>query len=134
MPLVSVDVLAGRPPEELQAITAAVHEAMVECLNVPERDRFQILSQHEPGSFHFDRHYLDIERSARFVLVRITLIEGRTAAVKQAFYSRLAELLAERVELRIEDLTVVLTQNTREDWTFGNGRANYLEMPRDAWR
>jgi 4-oxalocrotonate tautomerase len=134
MPLVSVDVLEGYSSDELDAISIAVHDAMVELLDVPERDHFQIITEHAPSAFRFDRHYLDIDRSNAFVLIRITLASGRTVAAKQAFYARLAALLAERVGLRTEDLTVVLTENTREDWSFGRGQASYIELPREAWR
>ncbi len=134
MPAVTLDLLAGRSGEELRSITDAVHDAMVDVLDVPERDRFQIVNEHEPRTFHFNRSYLDIERSEQFVLVRITLASGRSTETKRAFYSRLAQLLSDRVSLRTEDLGVVLTENEREDWSFGNGRASYLELPRDAWR
>jgi len=134
MPLVSVDVLEGYSSDELDAISIAVHDAMVELLDVPERDHFQIITEHAPSAFRFDRHYLDIDRSNAFVLVRITLASGRAVAAKQAFYARLAALLVERVGLRTEDLAVVLTENTREDWSFGRGQASYIELPREAWR
>jgi 4-oxalocrotonate tautomerase len=134
MPAVTIDVLTGRTDAKLQDIADAVHDAMVEMLDVPERDRFQIVNEHEPGAFHFNRSYLDIERSEQFVLIRITLAAGRSTETKRAFYARLAQLLHERVGLRPEDLAVVLTENAREDWSFGNGQASYLELPRDAWR
>jgi phenylpyruvate tautomerase PptA (4-oxalocrotonate tautomerase family) len=134
MPLVTIDVLKGRPPEEIEAISDAVHEAMVELLDVPVRDRFQIVTQHGPDTLRFDRHYLDIERSDRFVLVTITLAAGRSTDAKRAFYRRLADLLVERVGLRPEDLALTLVENKREDWSFGNGLASYVELPREAWR
>ena|SRR5215212_772453 len=134
MPLVNIDLLEGRPREQLSAIADAVHDAMVQELDVPERDRFQILTEHRPETLTFDRHYLDIDRSEAFVLVRVTLSAGRSTDAKQAFYRRLAELLAERVGLATEDLAVMLVENNREDWSFGRGQASYLELPRDAWR
>jgi 4-oxalocrotonate tautomerase len=134
MPAVTIDVLAGRTAAELRGLTDTVHDAMVEMLDVPERDRFQIVNEHEPRTFYFNRSYLDIERSEQFVLVRITLAAGRSTEAKRAFYGRLAQLLRERLGLRTEDLGVVLTENAREDWSFGNGRASYLELPRNAWR
>jgi 4-oxalocrotonate tautomerase len=134
MPAVTVDLLTGRTADELRGITDAVHDAMVEILDVPERDRFQIVNEHEPRTFHFNRCYLDIERSDQFVLVRITLAAGRSTDTKRAFYAHLAQLLSDRVSLRTEDLGVVLTENAREDWSFGNGRASYVELPPDAWR
>jgi 4-oxalocrotonate tautomerase len=134
MPLVNIDVLVGRPSEEVSAIADAVHQAMVEHLEVPERDRFQIVTQHTAESLRFNRNYLDIERTDSWVMVRVTLSAGRASEAKQAFYRRLAELLAERVGLRGEDLAVMLVENAREDWSFGHGQASYIELPPDAWR
>ena len=134
MPLVEIDLLKGRAEAELDAISDAVHEAMVAVLDVPQRDRFQIITERARGYLRFDPDYLDIERDERFVLIRITLAAGRTTDAKQAFYGRLAELLAERTGMRTENLAVVMVETEREDWSFGCGRASYLELPPDAWR
>jgi 4-oxalocrotonate tautomerase len=134
MPLVEIDLLEGRSDEELDAISDVVHEAMVAVLDVPARDRFQIITERAPGYLRFDRSYLDIDRDEGFLLVRVTLAAGRTTDAKQAFYGRLAELLAERIGMRTENLAVVMAENDREDWSFGHGRASYLDLPRDAWR
>jgi 4-oxalocrotonate tautomerase len=134
MPLVTIDVLAGRTPEELDTIADAVQEAMVAELDVPARDRFQIITEHDAGTLRFDRQYLDIERSDQFVLVRITLSAGRAVEAKQAFYAHLAGLLADRAGLRPEDLAVMLVENERADWSFGHGQASYLVLPREQWR
>jgi 4-oxalocrotonate tautomerase len=134
MPLVRIDVLTTFSRDERAAIGAAVHEAMTSTLDVPVRDHFQVITAHEPDEFVFDRSYLDIERSDRFVAVNITLSAGRTTEAKQTFYARLAALLGERVGLRPEDLAVILDENSREDWSFGRGEASYLVLPRDRWR
>jgi 4-oxalocrotonate tautomerase len=134
MPLVRVDVLTTFSPAERRAIGDAIQEAMTSTLDVPQRDRFQVITAHEPDEFLFDRSYLDIERSDRFVCVQVTLSAGRTLAAKQAFYARLADLLAEHVGLRSEDLAVILVENQREDWSFGRGEASYVVLPRDQWR
>jgi 4-oxalocrotonate tautomerase len=134
MPLVQIDLLEGRPEAELDAISDAVHEAMVAVLDVPRRDRFQIITERPAGYLRFDPNYLDIDRDNEFVLVRVTLAAGRTTDAKRAFYRHLAELLAERTAMRTENLAVVMVENAREDWSFGQGRASYLELPREAWR
>jgi 4-oxalocrotonate tautomerase len=134
MPLVEIDLLEGRSEAELDAISDAVHEAMVAALDVPERDRFQFITERRPGYLRFNRDYLDIDRDEGFVLVRIALAAGRRTDAKQVFYRRLAELLAERTGMRTENLAVVMVENEREDWSFGRGQASYLELPRDAWR
>ncbi len=134
MPLVTIDLLEGRPAAELDLICDAVHQVMVAQLDVPERDRFQVITEHRSSTLRFDRHYLDIARSERFVLVRLTLAAGRTTAAKQAFYRLLAELLTDRIGLPIEDLAVIMVENGREDWSFGRGQASYLELPPEKWR
>jgi 4-oxalocrotonate tautomerase len=134
MPLVRIDVLDGFTANELRAIGDSVQVAMVEALGVPERDRFHIVTSHQPGEFSFDRSYLDIERSERFVLVNVTLSAGRSVEAKQAFYARLSALLVERVGLRPEDVAVVLVENQRHDWSFGKGEASYLTLEPEQWR
>jgi 4-oxalocrotonate tautomerase len=134
MPIVRVDVLAGWSPDELAAIGDAIQQAMVETLGVPERDRFHVITEHDASHFVFDRNYLDVARSDRLIFVQVTLSAGRSTDVKRAFYARLAELLSARVGLGGEDLAVSLVENQREDWSFGNGLASYLVLPREAWR
>jgi 4-oxalocrotonate tautomerase len=134
MPLVEIDVLEGRSEAELDAISDAIHEAMVAELDVPQRDRFQIVNERTPRHLRFDPDYLDIDRDERFVLIRVTLAVGRATDAKQAFYRRVAGLLAERIGMRTEDVSVVMVENAREDWSFGRGQANYLELPRERWR
>jgi phenylpyruvate tautomerase PptA (4-oxalocrotonate tautomerase family) len=134
MPLVEIDLLEGRSAAELDAISDAIHEAMVAVLDVPQRDRFQIITERSPGYLRFDPHYLDIDRDEGFLLIRISLSSGRTTDAKQAFYRHLADLLAERIGMRTENIAVVMLENDREDWSFGRGQASYLELPRDSWR
>jgi hypothetical protein len=73
MPLVEIDVLEGRSEEDLDAISDSVHDAMVALLDVPQRDRFQIVTERAPGRLRFDSSYLDIDRDEGFLLIRITL-------------------------------------------------------------
>jgi 4-oxalocrotonate tautomerase len=134
MPLIRIELLAGRPEEELANLADDVHLAAVEALSIPERDRFQVITEHDPAHLRFDRSYLDISRSDRWVLVQVTLSRGRPTEVKQAFYARLAELLERDIGLRPEDLAVVLIENGRDDWSFGRGEASYVVIPREEWR
>ena len=134
MPIVRVDLLEGWNAADLKAMGDAIQQAIVETLGVPERDRFHVITEHDADHFVFDRNYLDIPRSDRFVCVQVTLSAGRPTEVKQAFYARLAELLSAQIGLRQEDLAVSLVENQREDWSFGRGLASYVVLPREAWR
>ncbi|MDB5805773.1 MAG: tautomerase family protein [Betaproteobacteria bacterium] len=134
MPLVRIDMIAGRAAADVAAISQAVHQAMVECLNVPRRDRFQVITEHAPGRLVFNPAYLEVPRTEGIVLIQVFLSGGRDEAQKRAFYARAAQLLTEGAGMRPEDVTIALAENTRADWSFGNGRAQYLEMPKEQWR
>ena len=122
MPMSRVSLLRGKPPEYLQALSDSLHLALVQAFEVPPDDRFQAIHQHAPGELQFDRHYLGGPRSDDFVLICVSAGRPRSAAVKQAFYRRLVDLLAEAPGLRPEDVMVVVQTSEAADWSFGGGR------------
>jgi 4-oxalocrotonate tautomerase len=134
MPLVRIDLLKGRPDGEVAAIGSAIHRALVECLNVPERDHFQVITEHAPGRLIYDADYFEVKRSDGVVIVQVFLSAGRTTEQKRAFYAKAAELLARDARVRPEDVTVALVENNREDWSFGNGIAQYVVLPKEQWK
>jgi len=125
MPLVRIAVMEGKPAAHRAAIADAVHRAMVETLNVPAKDRFQIIGEHGKGDLVYDPSYLDIPRTDGLVVVQITLNAGRTVEMKKAFYARAAALVQEAAGVRPEDLLVSLVEVSKENWSFGNGIAQY---------
>ena len=125
MPLVRIDVPESRSPEDLAAIGDGVHRALVEAIGIPEQDRFQVLSRHAPGLLVFDRHYLGISRSDNVVFVQITLSTGRSVEQKKALYSAIVRNLGKRPAVRSEDVFVNLVEVVKENWSFGNGVAQY---------
>lgn len=125
MPLVRIDLAAGKPPEYRRAVGEVVYDAMVATLNVPPNDRFQLITEHAPGDFVIDPTYLGIDRSPDCLVLQVTLNEGRTVEAKRAFYKALADGLQARLALRREDVFVNLVEVRKENWSFGNGEAQY---------
>ena len=125
MPLARIDLPAGKPADYGRAVADVVYEAMIATLNAPENDRFQVISQHTRETLLIDPTYLGIERSADALIIQLTLNEGRTVEVKKAFYKAVADGLHERVELRREDVFINLVEVKKENWSFGNGIAQY---------
>jgi 4-oxalocrotonate tautomerase len=125
MPLVRISLREGTSAEHRRAIADGVHRAMVETLGVPADDRFQVIDELSGENLIYDPAYLGIERSPRVVLVQVTLSAGRKPAQKRAFYRRLAELLAADPGLRPQDLFVTLVEVAWENWSFGEGEAQY---------
>ena len=125
MPLVRFDVPRGKPPEYRRTLNEVVYEAMIKTINVPANDRFQIFTEHAPEELIIDRTYLGIERTADCVLIQVFLNEGRTTEMKKAFYRAIADGLNERLGLRKQDVFINLVEVKKENWSFGNGEAQY---------
>ena len=125
MPLVRIFLREGTTPEYRKAIADGVHQAMIDAIAIPPADRFQVISEHQPGNLIFDRNYLDVQRSEKIVIVQITLSAGRKPGQKRALFRRMAELLEKSPGLRKEDLMINLVETSWENWSFGNGEAQY---------
>jgi 4-oxalocrotonate tautomerase len=125
MPLVRIDLVRGRSAEDRRTIGEVVYDAMREALNVPEDDRFQVVHEHAPETFTVDPTYLGIRRTAECVVVQVTLNAGRTVEQKRAFYRAVADGLHARLGLRREDVFISLVEVSKENWSFGNGEAQY---------
>lgn len=127
MPLVRVDLLEGKSADYLANLGQVVYDAMRTTLNVPADDRFQVIAQHKPGTLFIDERYLGIERSKECVLIQVTLNAGRSVDMKKDFYRTLADGLHARLGLRKEDVFISLVEVAKENWSFGNGQAQYAD-------
>ena len=125
MPLVRIALRKGKTPEFRRALSDGVHRAMVEAIKIPEQDKFQVLTEHDAESLIYDPSYLGISRTDGVVLIQITLNAGRTVELKKALYARIAALLQESPGVRPEDVFIGLVEVPKENWSFGNGIAQY---------
>ena len=126
MPLVRIDVVAQRrSAPQLRELQNTVHDAIVSSFSVPERDRYQILQQHDAEHLVVEDTGLGFERTKDVVVLQITS-RPRPRDQKQAFYADVAHQLEKRCGLAPSDLMVSFTENTDADWSFGFGRAQFL--------
>jgi phenylpyruvate tautomerase PptA (4-oxalocrotonate tautomerase family) len=126
VPLVRIDVQEGRSPDQLRRLADVVQEVMLEVFDAPDRDRYQIITVHPAGHIIAEDTNLGFERTADLVILQI-FQQGRTDEHKKAAYAKLAERLEAEVGLRPTDLIVSVVANERADWSFGLGRAQFLE-------
>ena len=120
-----ISLRSGATSEHKRAISDSIHRAMVETIGVPEKDKFQVLTEYDATGLVYDPEYLGINRSDGVLFVQITLNAGRTLEKKKELYARLAQRLAESPGTRPEDVLVSLVEVTKENWSFGNGIAQY---------
>jgi len=98
-------------------------------LKAPQGDRFHVITEHQPETLFIDRHFLGIERTGDALMIQVTLRQGRTRETKQAFFRFIADALHERIGIRREDVIINLVEDNLEDWSFGNGEAQYVLNP-----
>jgi phenylpyruvate tautomerase PptA (4-oxalocrotonate tautomerase family) len=127
MPLVRIDLKKGKPPTYRRAIGDVVYEAMRATFNVPENDRFQVITEHDANDFICDPTYFGIKRTDDCVVIQATVSFGRSVETKLALYKAIVDGLAERIGMRREDVFISLLEVAKENWSFGNGRAQYAE-------
>jgi phenylpyruvate tautomerase PptA (4-oxalocrotonate tautomerase family) len=131
VPLVRISLMRGKPSGFGDQVGRIVYETMRETIAVPEGDRFQIVTEHDQGSLIYDPGYLGIARSDGIVVIQMTITEGRTLEKKKALYKDIAERLNAELGVRIEDVFINVVEVKKENWSFGNGVAQYVTERND---
>ena len=125
MPLTRIALRTGKSVEYRKAVSDSIQRSLVDTFNVPKDDIFMLITEHEAGNFVYDNQYLNVERSNDLVMIQITLNNTRTLEQKKALYARMADELAKSPGLRREDVLINLVEVLKENWSFGNGIAQY---------
>ncbi|MDI3396273.1 tautomerase family protein [Pseudomonas sp. V98_8] len=125
MPLVRVDLKKQQDPTYAKRVGQLIYAALRSAIGVPENDNFQILAEHDEQHFIFDPQYLGIQRTENLVVIQITLSEGRTLEQKKLLYKTIVESLNTQLAVRLEDVFINLVEVKKENWSFGNGIAQY---------
>lgn len=125
MPLVRISFMKGKPVGFGRRIGEIVYRSMVDTINVPANDNFQIITEHDAGGLIYDAGYLGIPRTDGIIVIQVTLNEGRTIEAKKAFFKTVADRLNAELKVRKEDVLINLVEVKKENWSFGNGVAQY---------
>lgn len=127
MPLVRIDLLEGKTAEFKSQLGELVYESMLETICIPEEDKFVVVNDLKAEELIFSTNYLGVDRTDGIVIIQITMNEGRTTEVKKALYKTVADNLNNRLDIRKEDVFINLVEVNKENWSFGNGIAQYAE-------
>jgi phenylpyruvate tautomerase PptA (4-oxalocrotonate tautomerase family) len=126
MPLVRIDISNNATPELAQTISDVVYAAMTEIANVPQHDKFQIITRHVAEQLIYpSAGYLGIDYTPGIIFIQVFWVSGRTTDAKKAFFRKIADDLHARAGVRKQDVFISLIDAAREDWSFGNGEMQY---------
>ncbi len=127
MPLIQISLIKGKPKKYIKAVADGIHTALCSAWNIPEDDRFQIITEHKKRNFIIDKKIWDVNRSDNVIVIYITSIM-RTPEMKIKLYKELVKVLGKKPGVRKEDIFVSMVQNDRENWSFGNGMAQLMDL------
>lgn len=128
MPLTNVFLMKGsKTAAQKAAILDEIYQAMRETFDVPQDDKFMTITELPPENFLFGRHYMNIPRSDDLILIQLTVSDTRTVEKKKALFARIAKGLVRETGVRPEDIFINLVETKMENWSFGNGIAQYAD-------
>jgi hypothetical protein len=125
MPLLTFDVIQGRSESEIRTLLDAAHRAVLTAFKVPERDRYQIVHENKGYQMVFQDTGLGFERTDNLVMVRV-YTSPRSEEQKTLFMAELARELLENCGVKGSDLMISFITNSKGDWSFADGEAQYL--------
>ena len=125
MPFVRIDLSKKHPDGFAQQVGDIIFQVMREHINVPEDDKFQVITRHDTNELVIPKSYLGIEYSDGIIFIQVTHNEGRTTDMKKAFYKAICESLVNKLKVRPQDIVINLVEVNKENWSFGNGEMQY---------
>jgi 4-oxalocrotonate tautomerase len=125
MPLVRIDLIRGKSAQYRKTLGEIVYEAMIDLINVPKDDKFQVITEHAPEDLNFAESYLGNHYSQSIILIQVALNAGRSVELKKAFYKRIVDDIQTRLNARPDDVVINLVEVAKENWSFGHGIAQY---------
>ncbi len=126
MPLVRISIRKGRTANERRAIVEAVYNSLRETFNVPEDDLFMLVDEYEEDNFHYGRNFMGFSRSESLIMLQLTIANTRGVDMKRALYKAIVDKLEASPGVRRDDVLINLVEVFRENWSFGDGVAQYV--------
>ena len=127
MPLVRIDLIAGKSVEFRNTLGEIIYQAMCDTINVPANDKFQIITEHAAGEINVADNYLGNTYSRDIMPIQITLNAGRTVEMMKALFKRIADDIHAQLNVRRDDVVINLVEVAKENWSFGGGIAQYAQ-------
>ena len=127
MPFVQISLAGHTTDKEKKDISRSVHESLVEVFSIPQDDLFQVIRGVPASDLIYPESYMGISHTGNIVYIQIIARAGRTPEMKKELYKAIATKIADRTSVSINDVVIVLMENTTENWSFGQGIAQYIQ-------
>src|SRR5215472_6872109 len=116
MPLVRIDLIRGKSADYRRTLGDIVYKALIDVINIPEDDKFQVITEHAPGELNVAENYLGNRYSSDVIFIQVTLSSGRSTEIMKAFYRRVVDDIHNQLKMRREDVVINLVEVAKENW------------------
>lgn len=103
----------------------SIHQALTTALGIPEKDFFQVLTEHQQGDIAYDPEYLGINRSYDFMVIEFILRRGRSDNMERILYEEISKQVVGSLNIEPDDIMIILTENDHSDWSLGKGKPGF---------
>ncbi|HCM90332.1 MULTISPECIES: tautomerase family protein [Vagococcus] len=125
MPLFKIDILEHYSKEKTSELLKIIHYNAVAAFDIPEGDRYQIVTRHQSEDMILEDTGLGFVRTEDKVAIQI-FSRKREKAMKLLFYKQLVSDLHEKMGLNKKDILISFFENEDEDWSFADGEAQFI--------
>ena len=116
MPFVTISLHEGKNNSFIKSLSDIIHTAMVETIVFPSEVLFHKIHELKKGKMIYLPEFRNIKRSDDIIFIECTIKSGRTAEQKEAMFGRISEDLHAKLNIRNEDVVIVVRENSAEDW------------------
>jgi 4-oxalocrotonate tautomerase family enzyme len=117
MPIVKIEMQAGKTAEYKKAILDGIHQALVEAFKIPDYDRNQKIYEFLPGNMEIPSN-----KTSDYIIIEINAFQGRSMEAKRNLYKNIVDELTNRVGIKVDDVAIVLHEVPMENWGVRGGK------------
>lgn len=114
MPLIRIEIIKGKSAEYKKTLLDCIHEGLLESIGIADWDRFQRIIEIDRADFETAP-----EKTDQFMIIEITMFQGRTKEQKKALIETVTRKLGESLGILPTDIFIVIHEPPNENWGMG---------------
>ncbi|WP_296713779.1 tautomerase family protein [Rhodoblastus sp.] len=124
MPVVNLTLPKSMPVERRNAVSDAVHQALVSEFDAPPDGKFHIVATYDSENLLRSDKFLGVNRGDDFMFVQITAMNARSDDQKRSFLRGLRSNLLASAGVKPQDLFVHILDTSSSNWFCLNQACN----------
>lgn len=103
-------------------LSDAIHDSLIEAFEYPKEKRFQKFFPMEKENF------IAQNRSDNYLVIEISIFEGRSVEAKKKLIRLLFENISERIGINVQDVEITIFETPKYNWGIRGVPGDELEL------